>query len=40
MAPTFNMDFFLNVIQPSLYNAWSGWGLDFTWVYLLRYRAD
>lgn len=37
MAPMFRMDFFENVIAPSLWNAFAGWGLDFTWPFLLRY---
>ena len=37
MAPMFRMDFFQNVIAPSLWNAFAGWGLDFTWPFLLRY---
>jgi hypothetical protein len=37
MAPIFSMDFFNGVVQPSLWNAYTGWGLDFTWPFLLRY---
>ena len=27
-APTFKMDFFRRFITPSLYNAWTGWGVS------------
>ncbi|GAB4814796.1 hypothetical protein N2152v2_001842 [Parachlorella kessleri] len=40
MSPTFPLDFFLGVVQPTLYNAWSGWGLDFVWAHLLQYPPD
>jgi len=33
----FRMDFFEHVVAPSLWNAFTGWGLDFTWPFLLRY---
>jgi len=37
MAPIFEMGFFRRVVGPSLWNAYTGWGLDFTWPFLLRY---
>ncbi|KAG7671821.1 hypothetical protein Ndes2526B_g07269 [Nannochloris sp. 'desiccata'] len=37
MAPVFEMDFFNGVVKPSLWNAYTGWGLDFSWPFLLRY---
>lgn len=37
MAPIFETDFFFGFILPSLYNAYTGWGLDFIWPFLLRY---
>jgi hypothetical protein len=37
MAPIFEMNFFNGVVKPSLWNAYTGWGLDFTWPFLLRY---
>jgi hypothetical protein len=37
MAPIFEINFFNGVVKPSLWNAHTGWGLDFTWPFLLRY---
>jgi len=37
MAPIFEMEFFNGLVKPSLWNAYTGWGLDFTWPFLLRY---
>jgi len=37
MAPIFETHFFFGFILPSLYNAYTGWGLDFIWPFLLRY---
>jgi len=37
MAPMFDMGFFQGLVGPSLWNAYAGWGLDFTWPFLLRY---
>lgn len=28
MAPIFQMDFFQHFITPTLYNAWTGWGVS------------
>lgn len=37
MAPIYQMEYFSHVIAPSLYNAFSGWGLDFIHPFLLKY---
>lgn len=40
MTPIFEIDFFKHVVTPSLWNAHTGWGLDFIWPYLLRYPTN
>ena len=40
MAPAFRMDFFDSFVRPTLRNAWSGWGLEHVWSFLLNYPRD
>eukprot|EP00887_Chlorella_sp_A99_P005466 scaffold1.g5466.t1 len=40
MAPIFDMAFFQGLVVPTLHNAFTGWGLDFTWPFLLKYPKD
>ncbi|KAL4430961.1 hypothetical protein ABPG75_006217 [Micractinium tetrahymenae] len=40
MAPMFEMEFFQNFVRPSLHDAYTGWGLDFVWPFLLQYPRD
>jgi hypothetical protein len=37
MAPIFQMGFFEGLVRPTLYNAFTGWGLDFVWPFMMRY---
>ena len=39
-APIFRMDMFDGLIGPSLYNAYTGWGLDMLWPFKLRYPKN
>lgn len=40
MAPVYEMEFFDELIRPTLYRAHFGWLLDFLWPWLLGYPAD
>lgn len=40
MAPVFEMEFFDEMVRPTLYRAYYGWMLDYIWPWLLGYPTD
>lgn len=39
-APIFEARFFQDLVRPTLWDAFTGWGLDFVWPFLLHYPRD